>query len=256
MPLIPDKSKLIFSEQNVDVPAGWKTADAYDLALYQETGNSARAVLVVTIILNFKFIDGDSTVTPGAKLRWTADGKRDFMDGVKKECAAAWGEKHRLTTTDPVPAQKDAGVVFDIKTGESMSITTHSHWNVNTTALDAFVRSSVCAWGGSCVTNGEANWDSLDLQAVPRGGTGTMRDAIHEFGHMLGYRDEYPGATKENSVWNGDMDSVMRAAEKIQPRHYVFFADWISRQWMSATSLCKANAWKVNGTIDLTNAQV
>jgi hypothetical protein len=256
MPLIPDLSNVIFSEQNVDIPAGLRTADAYDLTLYRELGNPARAVLVVTIILNFKFIDGTSSNGSGAKLVWTSDGTKSFMDGVKKECTAVWSEEFRLTTLNPTPAQKDVGVIFDIRTAENMGVTSHSHWNVNTTALDSFIRSSVCGCGGNFITNGTATWDSLDLQPVSRGGPNPMRDAIHEFGHMLGLRDEYPGAYMENTVWNGDMLSVMRAGETIQPRHYVFFSDWISRQWQKSPFNCPPNSWKVNGSIDLTNAQI
>jgi hypothetical protein len=260
MALLPSKGMMIFSENNVNITAGTKADAAYDLALYEELGKPTRGVLVVTIIFNFKFKDGVSKkpATKGAKLVWAPQEKTDFMDGVKTVCASVWGEKHRLTTTNSIPAAKDVGVIFDVQTAENMSITTHSHWNVTTERVDDWTSSQVGDCGG-WFTNGESDLDSQDLDAVDKGGPDKQRGAVHEFGHMLGYRDEYPSAkpaSNPNPNWPTDLVSIMHSGETVQPRHYIFFADWIGRQWQARTTLYKFPDWKVNGTVDMTTARI
>ncbi len=258
MPLLPDRTKKIFSEDNVDITqGGTKPQAAYDLALYEELGQITRAVLEVTIILVFDFEDADS--------KWTEQEKLSFMSDFKKECAVAWGEKHRLVRPKPMPLApaRSAGVIFNIVTRDGWDID-HSHWNVKCRKVGKARMSFVKPGGGGWITNGVAEWDSLDLDPEKKpGATTTQRAAIHEFGHMLGYRDEYPdpGATPKEiaELYNGshpsDTDSIMYWGEKIYPRHYVFFADWISQQWMKKDRKnCRAHDWKVNGLIDTTNA--
>jgi hypothetical protein len=119
-------------------------------------------------------------------------------------------------------------------------------------ADDLFI-SNVCRGGGSAFTNGRANLDSLDLLPTP----GLIQHAAaHEFGHMLGYRDEYPLDAKydPNPNWLKDTDSIMNIGETVQERHYVFFADWLSKQWMASGKGRFQVAWKVNGKTDLVNA--
>lgn len=256
MALIPDKGKLCFSELNVDIPAGVKPKSAYDLALFHELGRTPRGVLVVTMIVSFKFKNGTSTKTPGAVLTWTPDGKTKFMDGFKAACSGLWGEKHRLTTTATVPAVNDVGVIFDIQTAEDMSTFSHSHWNATVVAVDNYPVSTTLGACVGIVTNGDVDLDSADLTPAPKGGPDPQRDAVHEFGHMLGYDDEY-AAANANKNWLSDLKSIMNLSETIQPRHYVFFADWLTKQYGVAAALSKTSiVWKVNGTVDLTNAKV
>jgi hypothetical protein len=128
--------------------------------------------------------------------------------------------------------------------------------------------------GGSSISNGYAEWDSLDFtpevrpKAEKQGLTITQRAAIHEFGHMLGYRDEYAFdptviGDKEwthSSSHRGDTDSIMYWGEVVEPRHYVLLADWISLQWIKKDPAnCKGHDWKVKDgstLIDMTNAQL
>jgi hypothetical protein len=235
---------------------------AYDLGLYEELGSSTRAVLEVTIILIFYFEDtGD---TPGRK--WKDDNEKAlFMADFSKSCNAVWSEQHQLVTTNSVPPAQTAGVIFDIQTFNSDDASGHSHWNVKCRKVDAPRWSFTKPGGGGTFTNGEAEWNSLDMTPVSRGGPSTRRTALHEFGHMLGYRDEYPDPSatpKEKALLftdkhPGDTDSIMYWGETVYPRHYVFFADWISRQWMKKDNKkCKLNDWKVDGLIDMTNARL
>jgi hypothetical protein len=256
MSLMPNWSKLIFSEHNVDVPAGKKTTDAYDLALYEEMGNPTRGVLVVTIILNFVFKDGTSSTSPATRLTWAGQEKSDFMDGVKAECAKAWGEQYRLTTMSNLPSVREVGVIFDVRTCGGLSVHSHCHWNVYVTKVDHHETSGVKTGWATVLTAGKVFLDGWDLIGRDKGATMLQRGAVHEFGHILGYRDEYADAEDPNAIYDGDTDSVMNCGEEIRQRHYVFFADWISRRWASKYSGCKRHEWKVNGDTCLATAHV
>jgi hypothetical protein len=257
MALNANKAMPIYQERNVNIPQGTKADAAYDLVLYPELGSQTRGVLVVTVIVSFKFKDGESQVpaTKGAKLTWTAQGKTDFMNGFRTACQDVWSEQHRLTTTNSIPMIKDVGVLFEVRTAEEMSVLSHSHWNATVTAVDP---NWVVSWVRGCggwISNGESQLDSEDLTPANKGGPSKQRDAVHEFGHMLGLRDEYPAA-QDNLNWLGDPGSIMHFSENVRPRHYVFLADWIGRQWNNTTSLVKPIDWKVNGSVDTMNAQI
>jgi hypothetical protein len=259
--LHPDRAKPIFTEKNVKVavPGTDYCMDAaYDLDLYEELGVPTRAVLEVTMILILDFEDTGDT----PELKWKNDNeKASFMDDFQNACEALWSEKFRLVTSNPVPPAKSAGVIIDIDAYFREDAPDHSHWNVKVEKVSSFKMSRTDPGGGGRITNGKSHWDSLDMTPnAPQRSTisATQRSALHEFGHMLGYRDEYsdPGATpKEKALLFNpshpvDKDSIMYWSEVIYPRHYVFFADWISQQWMKRDRKnCKADDWKVDGNI-------
>jgi hypothetical protein len=259
MTLVPDRGRPIFPlQENVDITqGGTKPKATYDLALYEELGSGGtRAVLVVTIILVFDFTYESSP--------WTEQEKLDFMADVSNEVATAWGEQYEIRTTNPTPAAKVAGVKFDIQTkdgGATGFKFGHGHWNVTCRKVSAPYPSGTTPGGGGCCSNGKARWDSRDLTLETPYGAKTslkQRGAVHEFGHMLGYRDEYPGP-KDDPLFStahlSDEESVMYWGEKIRPRHYVFLADWISLKWIAKDSKnCKGHDWKVDGKTDLLNA--
>ncbi len=255
MALIPNRAKRLYQEINVDVPAGLKTSSAYDAALYEEMGGGKRGVLEITVICSFSFKDGKTAA--GAALAWTAAEKADFMTKFRDVCTAAWAEKFRITTTSSLPVVNDVGVIFDIQASESMSVFSHSHWNTKVLKVPAdWVVSTVDGSGGGFAWNGEVALDSLDFRAETKGAAGTQRDAPHEFGHMLGHRDEYAEATgNANRNWTSDLDSILNKGETVRVRHYAMFADWITRQYKTAAHLARTTAdFKVSGTTDVSNA--
>jgi hypothetical protein len=253
MPLLPNKGRLIYSERNVDAPAGLKCSSCYDLALYPEMGSSSRGVLVVTVIGAIKFVEGKSW-SDGSKLSCTAQERADFITGVQAAVDDAWGEKHRIKTMSTVPVFTDVGVLFDLQLSESLGVLDHTHWNVTVTKVDKWTSSCVSPFFSTWMSNGEAQLDSLDLRPEPKGGPGTQRGAVHEFGHMLGYRDEYQAA-RDNTNWLSDGASIMHSSEQVQARHYAFFADWLTTQYKVVASLTKSPIdWTVDGTTNLVNA--
>lgn len=259
MALVPDRGRPIFPlEKNVDITqGGTKPKATYDLALYEELGTKGtRAVLEVRIILVFDFTY-DS-------VQWTAAEKTKFMADVSNDVAAAWGEKFEISTLNTRPPAQVAGVKFDIQTqdGGALGVNfSHGHWNVTCRKVSGPYPSSTTPGGGGCCSNGQATWDSFDLTpAVPSGSKASykQRGAVHEFGHMLGYRDEYPGPPNDplySTAHPADYDSIMFWGEKVYPRHYVFLADWISSKWIAKDSKnCKGHDWKVDGTVTMLNA--
>jgi hypothetical protein len=256
MPLAPDYGKKMFFEENVDIKEALKPDAAYDLGLYREAGNDSRAVLVVKTILNFKFKEGKSKKT-GATLTWSGDQKSTFMSGVRTALTDKWGEKFRLTTTSTAPAVKDVGVIFDVDCRMDMSVFSHSHWNLNIVKADDFERSYVCGGGGSFITNGEVSLDSGDLDW--KWGPNSQRAIVHEYGHILGYRDEYMDndtkKAQDNPHWLTDNSSVMNCGELLRPRHYTIFTSWLNKKFETIARLTKKEIkWRVAGTHDTGNA--
>lgn len=255
MALIPDRGRMIFSETNVDAPAGLKTVSCQDVALYPELGHRGRGVLVVTVIGSVKFVDGVATAG-GAALTWTPGEKAKFLTDVPDAVADVWSEKHRITTTSKLTDFSDVGVMFELKLTEAMSVLSHSHWNVFVTKVDKWRSSCVDKRWSTWISNGETHLDSLDLRPEDKGGSSTQRGCVHEFGHMLGYRDEYPAA-QANPDWVAETESLMHSCEVVKPRHYAFYADWLTKQFRIKASLAKQPIeWNVNGVVDLVYAHL
>ena len=257
MPLFPDRARVIFSETNVDMPAGLRQSSACDLTLYHEAGRTGRGVMVVSVICSLTFRNGTAT-SGGATLTWTQAEKTGFMNSLRSQVNQVWSEKHRISTRSTVPAVTDFGVMFDARVSENLSVFSHSHWNIAVVKVDSFNTSSVDVGGGGFAWNGSANLDSSDVNCVAKGGPVPQRATVHEFGHMMGLRDEYrnaAGAAEDNPNWLTDLGSVMNVGESIRDRHYAMFADWVTRQHHTIARLARsAIIFKVNGTLELPNA--
>jgi hypothetical protein len=226
MALHPDWGKLIWQEQNVHVRGPLDLSRAYDLMLYPELGKSSRAVLVVRVIAAMTYNDGKDA--SGAALSWTATDKTQYAADITKAINDVWAEKHRITTTSAHAAFPDVGVIFDLKFIEGLSMFSHSHRNITVTKTATFHRSGTSDWWLELGRNNTAEWWSNGAQPFQKGASLPQRPCVHEFGHILGYRDEYP--TKDgNPNWLKDVDSVMHDGEQVRERHYALFADWLTQ---------------------------
>jgi hypothetical protein len=253
-----DWAKKIAYEGKVSVPAGEEFDRAYDLALFEDLNDKDALVLLVTVILDFKFTgEGDGGM-------WTSTDKTNFMNSVKNECEPAWSDKFRIMrptvpglavgTSDTVPVDRGGGrnvarVVILIKTAEDM-YPWQSHWTVTAYKM-------IKPGAGPTPTgdhfyvnhNGDVRFDStggpnLDL-VQPFGAPNKRPPVIHEFGHMLGYKDEYKGSQRGIDFYLNDQDSIMNWGTTIRERHYVFFADWITNKL--------GTFWQVEGRTSLKN---
>ncbi len=256
MTVIPDKGKMYFFERNVDTPGITRPSSTYDLGLYAELGVSDRAVLVVNMIANLTYKDGNN-------LSWTGVEKTNFTADLISKLKDVWQEKHTLRTMTPtVLVYKTISVIFDFQFTEGLGKTAHSHWNIDITKIppDDFVTSTTDDGNFAGILNGRVALDSNDLKQVDKGASEKQYPAAHEFGHMIGYRDEYlnaKGAAEDNASWTTDLVSIMNRGSTVQARHYIWFADWCNRQCATAAALSRQPIdWKVDGTVNLATALV
>ena len=258
MPVIPNRGKQIYIEKNVDIPGMLRPASVYDLALFLELGRTDRAVLVVTPICRINFVNGS-----GSSLNWSAKEKTDFMQDLRDAWTAVWSEKHVLKTVTKTALTYDTiSVLFDIQVSDSLGSTSHSHWDVKITkiASGSFKISTTANPYPLGILNGSVELDSEDLIALNKGSTQKQRGAVHEFGHMMGFKDEYvnkSGTPVGVAAWTTDLISIMNLGETVRPRHYIFLAHWCNEQHMYLGQLSKQPIeWKVNGSVNMATAMV
>lgn len=256
----PDFSRMLFRETNVTMPAGLRTVASCDMWACHEQGSDTRGVLTVHAICSLNFINGTAS-RGGGTLTWTKDEKTAFMTEMRRLIFWTWSFQHKIITASVVPQVTEYAVRVDVRLTESMSTFSHSHWNLDVTKVDDWSSSSVAGDGGGFAWNGRGYFDSQDVvYANKLGGRTKQRAAVHEFGHMLGLRDEYlndKGQVEDNPNWTTDIQSVMNGGEQVRDRHYAMFADWITKQ--HAKMQIEKNAFidfKVNGTVSLLNAKL
>lgn len=244
MALLYSTARPIAHGQNIRPPLGsFFNGQSYQLWLYPELGRSDRSVLVVKMTLQFQFDDGGGA--------WTQAEKNNFAHGFVDAVVSVWSEKFRITTTSTVPVTeaRDVGVVFEFP------------YYIDGTHLDDDFELSVRKippgqfQTSSCgYSIGNTYLDSEDLNAVSKGASMNQRAAVHEFGHMLGLRDEY-SAAHDNPHHTGDLDSIMNVGEVVRRRHYAPFAGWLTAQFATAARLTRSQIdYKVEGQTDMLNA--
>lgn len=245
MALIYDTATIILQGQNVRPPLGTVfNGRSYWIKLHPELGNSSRSVLVVTMKLQFQFNDG-----PGGS--WTGSEKTTFASDFVTLVENTWSENFRITTTSRVPieAARDVGVLIKLPyTIDGYRIDEDFELGVTkVNPTDPMVVSS-------CHYNlGNVNLDSNDLRPENKGASMPQRAAVHEFGHMLGLRDEY-AAANANPNYTGDVNSILNAGETVRKRHYVPFGSWMTEKFGIHSRLSRSSIdYKVGGTADSTN---
>lgn len=246
MALAYDPSITYWSGQNIRPPLGsWFNGQSYWIKVHPEMGRSDRSVMVVKMILQFQYSDG-----PGGD--WTAAEKTDFANKFCWAVKGVWDEKHRITTTSTVPvaALRDVGVVFDLRYYiDGWHADDDFEIGVTKQPPDADWIVSSCGYSA-----GETTLDSNDLRPETKGATMKQRDAVHEFGHMLGLRDEY-AAAKANTNHLADLNSIMNVGEVVRDRHYAPFAAWMTEKSATNAHLSRSTIdYKVNGTVNMSNA--
>lgn len=256
MALLPNKAKLYFSEQDVNIPGLDRPNSAYDLLLCEELGNSNRAVLVVTVICALEFVDGKN-------LSWTVTEKLNFTSSLKSTITDTWSEKHVLRTVTSTALKYDTvGVVFDIQLSETLGWSDHSHYNISVTKVppNTFLQSATRDPLFTGILNGKVELNSNGLMQWNKGGPEKQIPAAHEFGHMIGYLDEYlnqEGKPEGVDGWTTDQVSIMNLGRTVQPRHYIWFADWCNAKYKSLGGLSRQPIeFKVDGVVNMATAKI
>lgn len=247
MALVPDRSRTIMEGQNIRPPLGsFFNGKSYWIKLHPESGRD-RSVMVVTMVLQFQFNSGSGG-------DWTSTEKDAFAHNFVDSVISVWSEKFRISTTSTVPVSfaRDVGVIFNFPyyidgwhTDDDFEL------SVEKVPAAAAWQVSMCGY-----SNGETTLDSNDLRNETKGASMTQRDAVHEFGHMLGLRDEYaaaPASANKNHL--ADVDSIMNVGELVRKRHYAPFAAWLTDQFAVAAHLSQSTIeYKVEGDTTVGNA--
>ena len=246
MALLYNSAITIFQGQNIRPPLGtFFNGQSYRLTLYPELGRSDRSVLVIRMILQFQFQNGSGG-------SWTQGEKVNFAQGFVNAVVSVWNEKFRISTTSTVPAQncRDVGVVFEFQYHiDGWHTDDDFELSITKVPINATEQTSACQYH-----LGNTILDSNDLTAQHKGSGRSQRDAVHEFGHMLGLRDEYTVAN-DNPYHTGDLDSVMNFGETVRERHYAPVAQWLTIQYATAAHLSRSQInYKVEWRIDMSNA--
>lgn len=245
MALVYDASRTFLSGQNIRPPLGsFFNGQSYWMKVHPEMGRSDKSVLVVKMVLQFQFNKGSGG-------SWTSSERDAFAHGFVNSIIAVWSEKFRITTTSTVliPALRDIGVVFEFPYYID-------GWHTDDDFELSIEKIPSGDFNTSCVrySLGNSSLDSEDLTPVQKGGTIPQRGAVHEFGHMLGLRDEY-SAAKDNMNHTGDVNSVMNGGELVRERHYAPFAAWLTEKYAHTAHLSRSTIdYKVNGTTNMANA--
>jgi hypothetical protein len=245
MTLAYDSSRPILKGQNIRPPLGsFFNGQSYWLTLYPEMGKSDRSVLVVKMILQFQFDDGENG-------SWTQAEKDSYSHTFVDSVIAVWNDKFRITSTSSVlvPMARDVGVIFEFPYYiDGWHADDDFEISVKKVPAGKFEHSSCnYNWGNSYLHTESINYWN-------KGGTMKQRPAVHEFGHMLGLRDEYPNA-KDNMNHPGDIDSIMYWGELVRERHYAPFAGWLTEKHAATAHLTSSEIdYKVNGKTNLANA--
>jgi len=251
MALIYNPAVKIFQGKNIRTPLGLiGNGQAYQMTLYPELGKPRRSVLVVKMVLQFQFKKGEGG-------EWTQGEKESFAHRCVDTIKEVWSEKCRITANTSAMPQDclDVGVVFDFPYYID-GWHSDDDFEISITKEPA-TRGIVIS---SCdYSLGNTSLDSNDLRPESKGASMGQRGVIHEFGHMLGLRDEYASASDPALSHTGDRDSIMNVGEIVRPRHYAPFAQWLTEQWaienrkQRACSPGSRAVYKVEG-IDMSNA--
>ena len=245
MALAYDPAITYWKGQNIRPPLGtFFNGQSYWMRVHPELGRKDRSVLVIEMTLQFQFNSGSGG-------DWTKAEKEAFAHNFVNSVVSIWSEKFRLTTpsTNVVEPLRDVGVVFEFPYYID-------GWHADDDFELSIEKIPAGNFETSCVRYhiGNSSLDSEDVVAVNKGASMKQRGAVHEFGHMLGLRDEYAEA-KENLIHTGDLDSVMNSGEVVRERHYAPFAGWMTYQSSTiAHLLSSAIDYKVNGNTNMANA--
>jgi len=259
MTVIADLARPLFFERNVTLSHGLRTKSAFDLALYPAMGRRDIGVLIATVIGVVEFIDGEEEfeyevykkkypdlVAPASQFfnpkfprKWGAGEKQVFISEGNAIVSRVWSGQHILTPSNDMTEMKKIHVQVDCHLKQGWGL--HSHWNVAVKKYPPFykTRSFVRAGTAGAIDNGEVNLNMIDIYPEDLGGPTKFVTIAHEFGHVLGMRDEYlEGTVPADVPWFvSDTASIMNRGNVVRPRHYVLFATWLDKAFRSGTLL-------------------
>lgn len=247
----------LYEESGVKTPAGNEAEDAFDLELYRDATNSSRAFLAVNLSLQIFFKDH-----PANGGDWDFGSRQWFLDDYKAAVYSVWDNQWDIKCTSGNLAIETVEVYFYLKLIEG-----GWNWTENYEVTVTKMPKHINPKSDTNVLTKTVKLDSNDTNGVAKKGRhigcsgascGVMqRGAAHEFGHMLGLRDEYPGARNPIAGWEHDGSSIMFAGETVRPRHYAIFLPFLERAFAREARLTSRRVeFKVDGLWDLSNSRL
>lgn len=182
--------------------------NAFDLRLYQNPSGDYE--IVVCMKLQFFFENNHPH-------QWDEIEENIFIMEWEQNIHEIWGNK--ILKTYPDGGKLSLHFEFTIQKGGWM----FDHWEITVLKIGKgdFNMSYVLP-----ILN-NVKLDSEDLTT-----RGTQRAAVHEFGHMIGLRDEYNSAEHIH-----DYFSIMHNGEKVRDRHVFHFIDWADKHIIASEEL-------------------
>ncbi len=231
-----------------------------DLALFGDLNNPDRGVLVVSMQLQFVFhrTSADDGLLP---YTWAPGEKEAFARDSIPAIKDAWDDRFRITTASTVPKRwfRDVGVIFrpTIHIGR-LSLREDFEFKVFKVPPHSPVESYVDH--KKRIGQLDSTGTQLRLQRTATGAQAYQVPVAHEFGHMLGLRDEYLSKRPYTSFWAWDIESMLNRGEQVRPRHYVPFAMWLTQMFAQESARAGVTTtYRVEGPDhpwDETNAQL
>lgn len=194
-----------------DVTAGeLKANDAYDLYLISRGKPIREYVLVCFMNLQFFFSDKGGV--------WTEFEKQLFISRWKQTVLSVWNRKRLKVLSGGVP------IILEFKFQTKIAgWWSYDHWEIKAVKTKNFATSYVNSFSGN------SRLDDGDFKLEQKAHIGNQkfyqRGIVHEFGHMLGLKDEYKGGH-----WVGDLGSIMNSGEQVMGRHLKFLASWVDKK--------------------------
>lgn len=195
---------VVLSEGGINTGGARK---AYDLRLVLMPDGSYELFIVMKLQFFFE---------AGSGGEWTPAERTTFRTQYTTAVKAFWSGR-RIKV---LKSGKHVSVQLDLHTQEGGWM--WDHWELTVTKIPAGdFKVSYVRWDNNTVA-----LDSSDLNSVEKKAGHWQRGAVHEFGHMLGFDDEYP-ATSPHA---GDHSALMNSGEQLKPRYDETLRTWLDRK--------------------------
>lgn len=212
--MVPRKN--VVSETNVASGLPASSPSAYDLHLIEESDGNY--TLQVSMKLQFHFENKYCRMDDVyGSFTWPLESKNLFMEKWKAQVMSKW-DGHTLRR---LPSGKTIKLQLQLDAGLAHS--EHDHWDIYVRKMEEIQCTSYVQPKKESVY-----LDSGDLfkrKRIKNGRNYFQRAGVHEFGHMLGFRDEY-----RQGKFISDRPSIMNNGEVLKPRHLKSFDAWLDKQ--------------------------
>ncbi len=204
---------IIYQENSV---RGGRVFNAYDLKLEQINPLSKKCELELSMFIQFFF-------TPYRGKKWTQPEKIRYINEWIGVIKAVW-ENDAFLASPQNCSQCSGNIKFKLNFNTQIQgYTLSDHWEIVVNKTDDKNNAVTPILGKVNLAN-----DAFSYRKFPKEDKVIykQRGAVHEFGHMLGLRDEYKGNIDKEIL--EDYDSVMNSGESPRKRHFSNIQGWIN----------------------------